>query len=553
MDKPKLPPAFDGLDLARGLAFDRTLTSSVTTGWGVQWDEVYIARDLLQNFFDANRDRLDEVAITAAGRDVTVTAPTPFHLDRLFYFGSEKGDEDVGHYGEGFKVAAACLLRDHDVTVLAQSGHQVLLLRISEQAVRDTGLYPVEYDFYRSPVAHPGTRLLLRGCSPKLSAAVRAGLTHFFFAGNPLIGPELWSARDRSFVIHASGDGRGHIFYRRLKRGEIADIPVVLVIDKKYEAIEKKIAHDRDRNAFGDAVLKLFYARFAKGLTGHRAGQRILVAGARDIWPRGHPLLAEIAATLGTWHGGSWPSADAVAVFGAGYFARSTCGDTAEQLQYDRLERQWTEEGRRGLPQYFGKFGVVNAAQYLGDLRRRASEESRRRHQRPPTEAEDAGLRLLGRIAGELAPELMAIFDRGRTSYTVAETEAVLGELKSGRAYRSREVFLGAEVFVADFAAALAIFLHEHAHIFGYDGSRGFTDALTELLETVVRCRGDFDGYESQWREASRRIARERKKKGVVTDITLEDWLSSQDEAGLRVLLKRVPPTMLRRLRKDQE
>ena len=38
-----------------------------------------------------------------------------------------------------------------------------------------------------------------------------------------------------------------------------------------------------------------------------------------------------------------------------------------------------------------------------------------------------------------------------------------------------------------DFSEALAVFLHEHAHIFGYDGHRGFTDALTELIEAVVR------------------------------------------------------------------
>jgi hypothetical protein len=45
------------------LQYVRTLTSAVTTAWGVNWDEVYIARDLMQNFFDANRDRLDEVRV----------------------------------------------------------------------------------------------------------------------------------------------------------------------------------------------------------------------------------------------------------------------------------------------------------------------------------------------------------------------------------------------------------------------------------------------------------------------------------------------------------
>jgi hypothetical protein len=104
------------------LRHERTLTSAVTTAWGVNWDELYIARDLMQNFFDANRNCLDDVLVKRHGSDVAIMAPAPFHLERLFYLGSEKGDDDVGQYGEGFKVAATCLLRDHAVTPIAVSG-----------------------------------------------------------------------------------------------------------------------------------------------------------------------------------------------------------------------------------------------------------------------------------------------------------------------------------------------------------------------------------------------------------------------------------------------
>jgi len=68
---------------------DRELTSSVTSSWGVNWNEDMIARDLMQNFFDANREQLDDVSVSDSGRDITVSAPTVFNLDRLFYLGSE--------------------------------------------------------------------------------------------------------------------------------------------------------------------------------------------------------------------------------------------------------------------------------------------------------------------------------------------------------------------------------------------------------------------------------------------------------------------------------
>src|SRR5438132_1140411 len=81
------------------LALRKSETSSVTTAWGVNWREELIARDLMQNFYDANHDCLTQVAVTVEGAEVTITAPTSYNLERLFYLGSEKGSDDVGQYG----------------------------------------------------------------------------------------------------------------------------------------------------------------------------------------------------------------------------------------------------------------------------------------------------------------------------------------------------------------------------------------------------------------------------------------------------------------------
>ena len=35
--------------------------SSVTTAWGVNWGEDYIARDILQNFRDANKEDINSI------------------------------------------------------------------------------------------------------------------------------------------------------------------------------------------------------------------------------------------------------------------------------------------------------------------------------------------------------------------------------------------------------------------------------------------------------------------------------------------------------------
>ena len=43
--------------------FVKSITSSVTTKWGVEWNEELIARDIIQNFRDANLDNINDVEI----------------------------------------------------------------------------------------------------------------------------------------------------------------------------------------------------------------------------------------------------------------------------------------------------------------------------------------------------------------------------------------------------------------------------------------------------------------------------------------------------------
>jgi hypothetical protein len=541
------------------------MTSAVTTAWGVNWDEIYIARDLMQNFFDANRDRLEAVKVLQANlhgrQEVIISAPSPFNLERLFYLGSEKSDDDIGQYGEGFKVAATCLLRDHNIMPVVISGNDVVCLRVADKSVADTQLYPVEYDFYHNQNSYAGTALLLHGCSMKLARALAQGLSHFFYPENPLLGEKLWMSHDGSFSMYASVEHSGHIFYRKLKRGEINDLPIVLVIDKQFEKIEKKISKDRDRNAFGEEMMKLFYNHFARyGIKHSHDGQKILLESARHCWEKGHPLLSEIADAQNRH--GNWSRAEGQVVFGDKYFCRSNLNshysrlvhnNLSDQLGIERIEKTWREQGKIALPAYFSHFGVISALDELLESRKKALEDDIRKNRRAPSTGEMEAIILLQQTCNELAPEMMAVFSRGDTAYTVARTETILGEMKSGRGYYSREVFLAESVFEADFADALAIFIHEHTHIFGHDGSRGFSDALTGLLAEVIRYRQLLDSYESSWEDARSKVMRERWLSPNRDEDDLKDWLENLDPESLRGLVESLPPTVLRKLRGKRE
>lgn len=541
------------LNIGNNIEYEKSLTSAVTTSWGVEWDEDMIARDIMQNFFDANKDRLSEVNVNVDGSLVTITAPTSFDLMRLFYLGSEKSDDDIGQYGEGFKAAIMCLMRDHEVFPAAISLDKLVSMRISSAAVADTGLRPIVYDFFKSDRCCSGSKLILQGCSKKLQQAFKTGFDHFLYDGNSLLGEILWKTTDGNFAIyHSTNKDTGHIFYRKLKRGEISDIPLVIVINKKYSAIERKINKDRDRNAFGDDLTKIFYKLFARYATRNcQAAQRVIIETARNCWQRGHALLSAIA-DYRSYYRNSWSSKDAEEVFGDKYFAKTGNRNGFNALQYEKIEKSWIKEGRLALPGYFTSFGVINAEQHLEEIQEKAMEEAKNKDSRPPSPAENNSLDVLRYILAELDPEMAKVLTKSKISCCVAETEVLLGQLKDNREWRSYEVFLAANVFLADFPEAISIYLHEHAHIFGYDGSRGFTDALTKLLAAVIANRVSMDKYEKLWNAARDRVYQERSE-SPDRDKTIDSLLDSKNTAQLRDLLGRVPENIIKDLLKQDE
>lgn len=537
------------LGLPKNATFDHSTTSAVTTSWGVHWDEDSIARDLLQNFFDANRDQLDRITIEVTPDTVRITGPSGHDLEQLFFLGSEKDPAaNVGQYGEGFKAAAMCLVRDHGVRPVARSGGKIACIRLASAPVAGTALYPLVYDWFTVPTPFDGTEILLATRVPKLRAAVQAGMSHFFHERNVLVGSLRWKSSDSMFALYASTQSTaGAIFYRRLRRATVEGIPIVLVINKEYARVEKLIRGDRDRKAFGEKLLEVFYEVFVRSdIRWDRQAQRVVVEAARHVWSRGHPLLAAFAEVSRD----AWPGPLAREVFGEKYFARSHSTNPSEHLQYDALERQWRDEGREPLPGYFTSFGVISAKQSIA-LEEKATLELNRRG---PTDAERRSIDLLLERLKDLTPWVHALFARGQTKYMVARTDEIHGALKKGRSYHSLEVFLAERLFVEDFASALATFLHEHSHVFGYDGGRAFTDALTQMLETVVRTRATLDDAERQWEIVRKSVVDERRAAGAGEDGSqaTDARLATMDEAQLRALLGRMPPAVLRRLLEDE-
>ena len=61
--------------------FEKSIESSVTTSWGVNWDADFIARDILQNFRDSNLSEIEKVVVNTKNA-ILVTKKNSSHLLR---------------------------------------------------------------------------------------------------------------------------------------------------------------------------------------------------------------------------------------------------------------------------------------------------------------------------------------------------------------------------------------------------------------------------------------------------------------------------------------
>ncbi len=473
-----------------------TETSNVTTAWGVKWSEDMIARDLLQNFFDSNKNNVEAIKTSSHGTLARIEAPVQFDLRRLYYLGSEKTSDDVGQYGEGFKASAVSYLRIPGRTIYAASGGHALAIHPDSTPIPGTeSLYPLVYEFFSiKPIE--GCVLVLDQCSNSLAKILGHAIENFFYPKNPCLGEQLWD--DSKMAIYRSNHSDGAIFYRSLKRGVVKGIPLVFVLRKPYSEVEKRIGTDRDRKEFSNEIRDFFLRHInAKTLSSNPYLQSIVLNECRGDWERGEGnSLLEIMSRGSCYslHAGISET------ISSNFFASCKLPHSAEgRLQHQTILASWRKAGRIQLPSYFSEFGVQTVETHIKELSQQAMEEAMQKGKRKPIASEREAIDLLRSCLAKLAPAVAEVFSSGTVDYTIGKTKVLLGQLKSARSYRSREVFFSDEIFSSSFATALSIFLHEHSHIFGYDGQRGFSDALTELIEQVIANRKAFDSLEHQW------------------------------------------------------
>jgi hypothetical protein len=155
----------------------------------VAWSRYKVLRDLVQNFYDAVGCRAWQERFSHSLEDGVLylrARNVGFSYDWLVPIGAstkrERPGEFAGFFGEGFKIASLCAVRDHNWEI--------------EMASRDWELQVVVSDM-------------------TIDGRKVPSLASFFYPENPLLGEEIWNAarlspqRPRTELLLPNGRGEG--------------------------------------------------------------------------------------------------------------------------------------------------------------------------------------------------------------------------------------------------------------------------------------------------------------------------------------------------------
>ena len=114
-------------------------TSSVTLSWGVEWSPDYIARDIIQNFRDANHTEIDSIDVKTKNDQIIVKAKSTFDLRKLLFLGSNKAGDDlaIGQFGEGAKAAYVSMIKMGVHDPINISGDQAVVISVGPEVIED--------------------------------------------------------------------------------------------------------------------------------------------------------------------------------------------------------------------------------------------------------------------------------------------------------------------------------------------------------------------------------------------------------------------------------
>jgi len=501
-----------------------TIHLNLILDYPVNWSRYKVLRDLLQNFYDAVGYRAWRERFSYSHENEVLclrAANVGFSYDWLVPIGAstkrERPGEYAGFFGEGFKIASLCAIRDHDWQIEMASRDWELQVVVKDTTIDGRKLPALAYHLWKSPRPRDDTVLALYPLSD--TAVLESALASFFYPENPLFGDEIWSdpsvavyhrsSRPKPDSFPETYDDRGAgIIYAGYQALGSFSFPLII-------AQHNFRLNDRERNSFYRMDVVKVIDQVSRSIPAHCAFEMLEVFKGRwysyprkqydfDCW---YPIIRSLTERISrdASQKKKWQEK----------YPKLLVADPVKRSELAAFNRRrqaldWLRgqpPGCRLVQDGFARLGYPSLEEVCerdgGFVRVR--EPNRR-------EAQRIGLlealveQILPRFFGEdpLPPCRVINSDRG-VWRGMANCIRLSNPQPSpwGLIIQYRLPYVALQQRLLDegrFHAAFSTYLHELAHVFGGDQSGRFSNALTEILQCTLCHRDEIAQAAEKWK-----------------------------------------------------
>lgn len=497
----------------------------------VQWSKYKVLRDLIQNFYDSIGQKKWAQDFDYYQHNNQLVMRTPgegFDFHWLLHIGASTKRRDPGKYagffGEGFKMASLCALRDYHWKILMKSRDWFLEVTTHEIEIDGESLTSLAYRIWDRQKIASDTELILYPFSEGEMALFYSALYSFYYVENPLFGEKIWETEEGAIFLRSSKkkpsfypitsqyDGEGILFAKYQAMGSF---PLSLIFCSHTSHIS-----DRERNSFYRMdVISLISS--ITSMVPPEVARRVLIY-LRRFWysfpskkydfKTWHGIVKNLARSLAT-------SREEVIIFKEEFPHLLVAPKVKEKeiISYNRRKqalswmRSFNQDERNNRKYRLVQEGFLHL-QYP-TLEEKCQEEGGFMMIRDPAGVERELIGLLENFTQlafsgfwglEELPCCKVIENLEASWGGVSNCIPLKEKKKNYRGmiirYSITYVALKRVLFSPNlFSQALSTYLHELAHVFGGDRSEGFSYALTIILESLLYRPSEILSLRQEW------------------------------------------------------
>jgi len=216
---------------------------NLITTYPVKWDIYKILRDFVQNFYDSvpNTEFHKRFSYEFTdGNLIMKCNNVSYNYEWLLHIGasSKTNNEEkafAGYFGEGFKVASLCAMRDYDLGIKTSSSNWSINVIEAEINIDGNASKSLAYELEIFDKSAEDTILILSNFKEEYLEVFYSALYSFYYEENPLLGEKIYSNNNCS-IYHRSNvqkhytypssynsSGEGIIFAALQARGSIRE------------------------------------------------------------------------------------------------------------------------------------------------------------------------------------------------------------------------------------------------------------------------------------------------------------------------------------------